>query len=95
MPVHLPSSFLQSKVYRANRGGEGFVGQRYVQLWRAENLIELNKGYGLCVRSEPRLETRKPSTRAKWRSFRSACGRVLENCLTLPTLLEKGIYQQL
>ena len=32
---------------RAN-GGEGFVGQRYVQLWRAENLIEFNKGYGLC-----------------------------------------------
>jgi hypothetical protein len=29
-------------------GGEGFVGQRYLQLWRAENLIEFNKGYGLC-----------------------------------------------
>jgi hypothetical protein len=29
---------------RAN-GGEGFIGQRYVQLWRAEELIEINRAY--------------------------------------------------
>src|SRR5580692_1039979 len=34
----------------------------------------------LTIQSEPRLETRKPSTRAKWRSFMSASGSVLEMC---------------
>ncbi|HUK29504.1 MAG TPA: SMI1/KNR4 family protein [Candidatus Acidoferrum sp.] len=33
-------AFLQ----RAN-GGEGFLGERYVRLWRAEELIEVNRGY--------------------------------------------------
>jgi hypothetical protein len=35
------------------------------------------------------------STRAKWRSARSGCCRVLESVLTSPTLLEMGIFQQL
>ena len=26
-------------------GGEGFIGNRYVQLWRAEDLIEVNREY--------------------------------------------------
>jgi len=38
---------------------------------------------------------RNPSTRAKWRSSSSAGCRVLEKSLTLPTLLEMAIYQQL
>ena len=29
---------------RAN-GGEGFIGKRYVRLWRAEELIGMNRGY--------------------------------------------------
>ena len=29
---------------RAN-GGEGFIGERYVQLWRAEELVEANRYY--------------------------------------------------
>ena len=29
---------------RAN-GGEGFIGDRYVQLWRAEELAEMNRAY--------------------------------------------------
>jgi hypothetical protein len=46
----------------------------------------------LTIQSEPRLETRKPSTRAKWRSFMSASGSVLEMCLTPPTLLEIAMF---
>jgi hypothetical protein len=26
-------------------GGEGFIGERYVQLWRAEDLVEVNREY--------------------------------------------------
>ena len=32
---------------RAN-GGEGFIGERYVRLWRAEELIEMNRGYNVA-----------------------------------------------
>ncbi len=39
----LPSSFVA--FFKRANGGEGFVGRRYVQLWRAEDLIERNKGY--------------------------------------------------
>src|SRR5689334_18383730 len=46
------------------------------------------------IPSEPRLEKRKPSTRAKWRSSPSARIRVLKECLTPPTLLEMRIYHQ-
>src|SRR5215471_798707 len=38
---------------------------------------------------------RKPSTRAKWRSSRSAWSCVLEKCLTPPTLLEIAMLRQL
>jgi hypothetical protein len=31
---------------RAN-GGEGFIGKRYVRLWRAEELVEMNRGYNV------------------------------------------------
>ncbi len=44
---------------------------------------------------EPRWEKRKPIYETKWRSSRSACGRVLKSCLTSPTLLEMAIYRQL
>ena len=33
------------------------------------------------IQSEPRLETRKPTLRAKWRSFPNAIGSLLENML--------------
>jgi hypothetical protein len=46
------------------------------------------------IQGEPRLETRKPTTRAKWRSSMSAYGSVLKTCLTPPTLLEIGILRQ-
>jgi SMI1 / KNR4 family (SUKH-1) len=39
----LPSSFVA--FFKRANGGEGFVGTRYVQLWRVEDLIELNNGY--------------------------------------------------
>jgi SMI1 / KNR4 family (SUKH-1) len=39
----LPASFLA--FFRRANGGEGFVGTRFVQLWRAEDLIEFNDGY--------------------------------------------------
>ena len=40
------------------------------------------------IQSEPRLERAKPIYETKWRSSMSACRSVLENCLTVPTLLE-------
>lgn len=41
--VHLPEAYL-AFLRRAN-GGEGFIGERYVQLWRAEDLVEANFAY--------------------------------------------------
>jgi hypothetical protein len=41
------------------------------------------------------LESVKFSARAKWGSSLSACLCALKVCLTLPTLLERGIYRQL
>jgi hypothetical protein len=32
---------------RAN-GGEGLIGERYVRLWGAEELIEVNRGYNVA-----------------------------------------------
>ena len=29
-------------------GGEGFIGERYVRLWRAEELIGMNRGYNVA-----------------------------------------------
>src|ERR1035438_1417900 len=48
-----------------------------------------------CERALVGRAKAKASTRAKWRSSSSACRRVLEKCLTPPTLLEMGIFQQL
>ncbi len=39
----LPESYF-AFLTRAN-GGEGFIGDRYVQLWRAEELAEMNRAY--------------------------------------------------
>jgi hypothetical protein len=39
----LPESYFDF-LARAN-GGEGFIGDRYVQLWRAEELAEMNHAY--------------------------------------------------
>ena len=41
--ANLPSDYL-AFLERAN-GGEGFIGERYVQLWRAEELVEANRSY--------------------------------------------------
>lgn len=40
LPKPLPEGYM-GFLERAN-GGEGFIGQRYVHLWRAEELIEAN-----------------------------------------------------
>ena len=39
----LPDSYFVF-LARAN-GGEGFIGDRYVQLWRVEELLEMNRAY--------------------------------------------------
>jgi hypothetical protein len=39
----LPESYFAFLIH-AN-GGEGFIGDRYVQLWRAEELAEMNRAY--------------------------------------------------
>jgi hypothetical protein len=44
----------------------------------------------LTIQSEPRLETRKPTDRAKWRSSLSAYTSVLENCLTAADIVRDG-----
>jgi hypothetical protein len=43
LPKSLPESYF-AFLARAN-GGEGFIGDRYVQLWRAEELAEMNRAY--------------------------------------------------
>src|ERR1017187_2979853 len=48
-----------------------------------------------CERALVGRAKAKASTRAKWRSSSSACRRVLEKCLTPPTLLEMAIFRQL
>jgi hypothetical protein len=42
----LPDDYL-AFLQRAN-GGEGFIGERYVRLWKAEELIEANRGYDVA-----------------------------------------------
>jgi hypothetical protein len=43
LPKHLPDEYV-AFLARSN-GGEGFVGERYVSLWKAEELIMRNLGY--------------------------------------------------
>src|SRR6516225_122325 len=43
LPKPLPDDYT-AFLRRAN-GGEGFIGERYVRLWRAEELIDMNRGY--------------------------------------------------
>ena len=46
VPTPLPDSYV-AFLRRAN-GGEGFIGERYVRLWRAEEVIEMNRGYNVA-----------------------------------------------
>jgi hypothetical protein len=39
----LPDSYFT--LLKRSNGGEGFVGDRYIQLWRAEELVEMNSSY--------------------------------------------------
>jgi hypothetical protein len=43
VPTPLPDDYMVF-LRRAN-GGEGFNGDRYVQLWRAEELADMNRAY--------------------------------------------------
>jgi hypothetical protein len=43
LPRPLPNGYI-AFLERVN-GGEGCIGERYAQLWRAEDLIEFNQGY--------------------------------------------------
>jgi hypothetical protein len=43
LKVELPHDYRE--FLRASNGGEGFVGQNYIALWRAEELKTLNDGY--------------------------------------------------
>jgi hypothetical protein len=47
------------------------------------------------IQSEPRLERRKPSLRAKWRSSMSACSGVLKRVLDTADIVRDGIFRQL
>lgn len=39
----LPESYIQ--FLRAHDGGEGFVGDNYIVFWKAEELVQFNRGY--------------------------------------------------
>jgi hypothetical protein len=43
LPKRLPDGYM-AFLARSN-GGEGFIGERYVWLWKAEELIAHNHGY--------------------------------------------------
>jgi hypothetical protein len=45
LQVELPSDY--NEFLRASNGGEGFLGQNYIALWRVEELKERNDGYGV------------------------------------------------
>jgi hypothetical protein len=42
----LPEAYI-AFLARSN-GGEGFIGERYVRLWRAEELLEANREYNVA-----------------------------------------------
>jgi hypothetical protein len=44
------------------------------------------------IASEPLVGMAEPSTRAKWRAFRSARTSTLKKCLTPPTLSETRFF---
>jgi hypothetical protein len=46
LPKPLPEGYV-AFLQRTN-GGEGFLGERYLRLWRAEELIEVNRGYNVA-----------------------------------------------
>jgi hypothetical protein len=41
----LPDGY--TEFLRLANGGEGFIGERYVRLWRAEELIRMNRGHNV------------------------------------------------
>jgi hypothetical protein len=45
VPKPLPDSYIA--FLRQANGGEGFIGERYVRLWRVEQLIEMNRCYNV------------------------------------------------
>jgi hypothetical protein len=45
LPKPLPVGYM-AFLQRSN-GGDGFLGERYVRLWKAEELIEVNRGYNV------------------------------------------------
>src|SRR5215467_8757577 len=49
--------------------------------WGSKRWLGRTEFVTLTIRSEPRLESAKPSTRAKWRSSGSACRSVFKNML--------------
>ena len=46
LPRLLPDGY--TAFLRRADGGEGFIGERYVRLWRAEELIGMNHGYNVA-----------------------------------------------
>jgi len=40
-----PASYI--KFMRLSNGGEGFIGERYVSLWRCEDVPQYNRDYGI------------------------------------------------
>ncbi len=62
--------------------------------WRSKRWLGRTEFLTPTIRSELKVGKRKPSTRAKWRSSKSACRRALKKCLTPPTLLEMAIFRQ-
>jgi len=46
------------------------------------------------IQSEPRLETRKPTERAKWRSSMSAYRSVRQNVLDTADIVREAIFHQ-
>ncbi len=46
LPKPLPAGY--TAFLRRADGGEGFIGERYVSLWRAEELIGMNGGYNVA-----------------------------------------------
>ena len=43
LSLHLPESYIEFML--ARNGGEGFIGESYLALWRMEDLIAMNSAY--------------------------------------------------
>jgi hypothetical protein len=71
---------------RAN-GGEGFIGEPYVRLWRAEELIEVNRDYNLAN------QTKKTARRSRGSQAGQGTNMALLSDLSL--LLDAALVGQL